>query len=70
MEEGNPLVRWTLSSAHSPWIGLVVTKLIAALIGQYCYRSGRTRLLRGANLGYSLVIGLNLIAIAGGLFAH
>jgi hypothetical protein len=64
VKEGNPLMSWALSNARSPWAGLVVTKMIAAFIGQYCYRSGRMTLLRRANVGYSLVVGWNLISIA------
>jgi hypothetical protein len=64
VKEGNPLVSWALSNARAPWAGLVVTKLIAAFIGQYCYRSGRMTLLRRANAGYSLVVGWNLLSIA------
>jgi len=70
LTEGNPIVNWALSYASAPWVGLVVSKLIAALIGQYCYTSGRTNLLRRANLGYSLVVGWNLIGIAAALIAH
>lgn len=70
MAEGNPLVGWALSSAHAPWVGLAVTKLLAALIGMYCYRSGRMTLLRRANAGYSLVVGWNLIGIAAAGLAH
>jgi hypothetical protein len=70
MSEGNPVVSWTLSHAHAPWVGLVASKLMAALIGQYCYRKGRITLLRRANAGYSLVVGWNLVAIAPILFAH
>jgi hypothetical protein len=70
MDEGNPLVHWAISNAHAPWIALVVTKSIAALIGQYCYRSGRMTLLRRANAVYSLVVGWNLFAIGAALFAH
>jgi len=64
LEEGNPMVTWVLSHADSPWFGLVVTKLLAAFIGQYLYRSGRITLLRRANLGFSLVVSWNLFAIA------
>jgi hypothetical protein len=70
MAEGNPVVRWALSRAYTPWVGLAVSKLVAAMIGHYCYRSGRITLLRRANAGYSLVVGWNLIAIAPILFAH
>jgi len=64
VKEGNPLVSWALSNARTPWAGLVLTKLIVAFIGQYCYRSGRITLLRRANVGYSLVVGWNLLSIA------
>jgi hypothetical protein len=70
LEEGNPMVTWALSHAHSPWFGLVLTKLLAALIGRYLYRSGRSTLLRRANAGYSLVVGWNLFAIAAAGFAR
>jgi len=70
MAEGNPVVRWALTRACAPWVGLTVSKLVAAMIGQYCWRSGRITLLRRANAGYSFVVGWNLIALAPVLFAH
>lgn len=70
LTEGNPLVNWALSSTNAPWAGLIVTKLIAALVGQYCYVSGRMNLLRRANIGYSLVVGWNLIGIAAVMIAE
>jgi hypothetical protein len=70
MAEGNPIVRFALSHAYAPWVGLAAPKLAAAMIGQYCYRSRRITLLKRANAGYSLVVGWNLIAIAPVLFAH
>jgi hypothetical protein len=70
MAEGNPLVSWALAHAHAPWIGLVASKLMAALIGQYCYRKGRITLLRRANAGYVVVVIWNLIAIAPVVFGH
>jgi len=70
MVEGNPVVRWALSRAYAPWVGLTASKVVAAMVGQYCYRSRRITLLRRANAGYSLVVGWNLLAIAPVLFAH
>ena len=64
MEEGNPLVRLSMALFHAPWLGVAFAKLTAAFIGHYCYRTGRTGLLRKANVGYALVVGWNLIAIA------
>lgn len=69
MAEGNPLMGLALSSAHAPWLGLVVSKLIAVLIGRYCYRNGRFTLLRRANAGYALVVGWNLVGITAALLA-
>lgn len=69
MNEGNPLVSWTLFHAHAPWMGLVLTKSMAALVGLYCYRNGRMRLLRTANVGYLFVVGWNLVAIGASLLA-
>jgi hypothetical protein len=70
MSEGNPFVSRTLSFAHTPWVGLALTKLTATLIGNYCYSSGRMTLLRRANVGYSLVVGWNLVAITAAAFVH
>ena len=64
VQEGNPLLSWVLPYAHAPWIGLVVAKLLAALIGFGCYRYGRITALRLANVGYLLIVGWNLTAIA------
>jgi hypothetical protein len=62
--EGNALLVWALPHAHAPWIGLVTAKLIAILIGYYCYRNGRITALRLANAAYFLIIAWNLAAIA------
>jgi len=70
LAEGNPLMSLALSSTHSPWLGLAVSKLIAVLIGQYCFRSGRFRLLRRASIGYSVVVGWNLVGITAAMAAH
>jgi hypothetical protein len=69
MAEGNPLMGLALSTSHAPWLGLTVSKMIAVIIGQYCYRSGRLRLLRRANAGYSVVVGWNLVGIIAALSA-
>jgi len=68
--EGNPLMHLAIAYAHTPWVGLVITKSIAVLIGGYCYRSRRMTLLRRANAGYSLVVGWNLVAIAAAAVAR
>ncbi len=70
LREGNPLVSWALHGAQGPWLGLILTKLLAVLIGTYCYRYRRITLLRRANAGYSLVIGWNLLGIVAAAIAR
>jgi len=70
LAEGNPLVSWILSGHYGPLTGLIVTKLIAAVIGWYCYNNGRMRLLRRANAGYSLVVAWNLVGIGAAVIAQ
>lgn len=68
--EGNFLLVSALPYTHAPWIGLVAAKLLATLIGFYCYRNGRINALRLANAGYFLVVGWNLTAIGAAIVAH
>jgi hypothetical protein len=69
VSEGNPLLLWTLPYAHAPWVGLIAVKLLAMLIGFCCYRNGRFAALRMANIGYSAIVGWNLLTIAAAAFA-
>jgi hypothetical protein len=64
VREGNPLVSWTLPYLHSQLIGLIAAKLLAMIIGVWCYRNGKISALRIANIGYSAIIGWNLLTIA------
>jgi hypothetical protein len=49
---------------------LAAAKLLALVIGLYCYRNGRIKALRLANTGYSLMVGWNLTAIAAAVIAR
>jgi hypothetical protein len=64
VREGNPLLTLALPYAHAPWVGVVAAKLLATLIGFYCYYNGKFAALRLANMGYSVIVGWNLLAIA------
>jgi len=64
VREGNPLYSWTLPYVHAQWIGLIAVKLLAMLIGYWCYRSGKIETLRMANIGYSAIVAWNLLTIA------
>jgi hypothetical protein len=69
IEEGNPLVRLSITLFQAPWLGVAAAKVTAAFIGHYCHRTRRTALLRRANAGYALVVGWNLVAIAAATLA-
>lgn len=69
VREGNPLVSWTLPYVHAQWVGLISVKLFAMVIGFYCYRNGKFAALRIANIGYSAIVGWNLLTIAAAAFA-
>ncbi|MFN3325498.1 MAG: DUF5658 family protein [Bryobacteraceae bacterium] len=63
VEEGNPFVRYAIESAPAPWIGLLGVKLAALLIGVFCWRLGRLRLLIRANVFFALLVAWNLLAL-------
>lgn len=67
VEEGNPLVRWAMHTAPHPLAGLIVVKAAAMAIGGYCWFSGRTRVLRRANVFFSLLVAWNLVCLILGL---
>ena len=67
--EGNPVVSEMLPFVHAQWIGLAAAKLLAMLIGFYCYRNGKFAALRIANFGYAAIVGWNLLTIAAATFA-
>jgi hypothetical protein len=68
--EGNPLISWSMAVMHVPWAGLVAAKIMAALIGLYCSRTGRIAFLRRASVGYSAIVAWNLFALLAGAAAH
>jgi hypothetical protein len=63
IQEANPLVRMALKLGTSPVGGLVFVKLLAILLGVYCWRMGRARLLAKMNVFFALVITWNLVAL-------
>jgi len=72
VQEGNPVVRWAISAAPNPILGLLFIKAAAMLLGFYCFQMERVRLLRRMNLLFAIVVAWNLLAlIIGGLqIAH
>lgn len=63
VREGNPLVRMALSLPLNPLEGLLVVKLLAFLLGFYCWRVGKRQLLLRINLLFAVLVAWNLIAL-------
>ena len=63
IKEANPLVRLALKFGPSPVGGLILVKLFAIVLGVYCWRMGRQRLLSRINLYFALLIAWNLVAL-------
>ncbi|MCE5308366.1 MAG: DUF5658 family protein [Acidobacteriales bacterium] len=66
IHEGNPLVRWALNAAPTPWGGLLGVKVLAVLLGLYCWRLGKQRLLARVNFLFAILVAWNLVALIAG----
>jgi hypothetical protein len=66
IQEGNPVVRWALQLTSNPLLGLLAVKVFAVLLGVYCWRRGRERLLRRMNLLFAVVVAWNILALIAG----
>ena len=63
VREGNPLVRFCVSATASPINGLLLVKLLAVLLGVYCWRAGKAKLLLRINIMFAALIAWNLVAL-------
>jgi hypothetical protein len=63
VREGNPLVRLAVQIAPHPLGGLLVIKAAAIILGIYCWRAGRERLLTRINILFAVVVAWNLVAL-------
>jgi Domain of unknown function (DUF5658) len=63
VREGNPLVRLVLNAGINPIASLLVVKLLAILLGFYCWRVGKRQLLSRINLLFAVLIAWNLVAL-------
>ena len=69
VQEANPMVRLALRYSSHPLGGLLLVKSLALVLGVYCWRCGRERLLTRINILFAVVVAWNLVAlIAGGLY--
>ena len=63
VQEGNPLVRFAISAGSNPLGGLLAVKILAVLLGVYCWRLGRQKLLLRINVLFAVLIAWNLVAL-------
>jgi hypothetical protein len=63
VREGNPLVRLALGEGANPLGVLVVVKILAIVLGFYCWRRGRRQLLFRINILFALLVAWNLVAL-------
>lgn len=63
VHEGNPLVRLAMGVVPNPLSGLLIVKMLAIMLGLYCWRRGRIRVLQRMNVLFALVVAWNLLAL-------
>ena len=63
VQEGNPIVRFMLQASPHPIGGLLAIKAAAVMLGVYCWRMGRERLLQRMTFLFALVVVWNVVAI-------
>lgn len=68
VQEGNPLVRLALRLTNNPISGLLAVKIAAIMLGIYCWKMGRQRLLQRMNILFAAVVVWNVVAIILGSF--
>jgi len=63
VQEGNPLVRAAMAFTTNPVSALLFVKVAAILMGVWCWRMRRARVLARMNVLFALVVAWNLIAL-------
>jgi hypothetical protein len=66
VKEANPVIKFALTIAPTPILGLVVVKLAAVGLGLYCWKLGRQRLLGRINVIFAILISWNMFALIAG----
>ena len=61
--EGNPIVSSLIELSGNAFTGLLWAKIIALALAFVCWKTGRSRALAAANVGYALLIVWNFIAL-------
>jgi Domain of unknown function (DUF5658) len=63
VQEANPFVRMMLALLPNPIAALMAVKLMAMLLGVYCWRMRRERVLSYINIMFAALVAWNLIAL-------
>ena len=63
VREGNPLVRFFVGVTSNPVNGLLMVKVLALLLGVYCWRMGRRKVLVRINIMFAALVAWNLVAL-------
>ena len=63
VHEANPLVRLALDVVPNPVAGLLAVKALALLLGVYCWRMRKQRLLSYINVLFAVLVAWNLVAL-------
>ena|SRR5579862_1317858 len=63
VREGNPVVRLALGTGANPLASLLAVKLLAIVLGFYCWYRGRRQLLLRINILFAILIAWNLVAL-------
>jgi hypothetical protein len=63
VREGNPLVRLALNAGANPLASLLAVKLLAIVLGLYCWHRGRRQLLLRINILFALLVAWNMVAL-------
>ena len=65
VSEGNPVIVFLMSNSAHPALALLLVKGLACLMAWWAWRSGRSRLVRRANVFFAFCVLWNLAACAG-----
>jgi len=63
VREANPIVKTALALSASPIAGLVAIKVLAVMLGLYCWRLGKHTVLARTNVVFAVIVAWNLIAL-------
>ena len=63
VQEGNPVVKTAIAIFASPVAGLAAVKVLGVVLGVYCWRVGKSKLLARVNLAFAGLVAWNLVAL-------